>query len=135
MKPRAGFTLLEIAVALSVLGVGIVSCLNIFNASLRLLDRASKESAAVREARGAMDALMFGPVHKDEGPGFIDRFVGHVQERVTKEGLRTRMTAWVEPTEDRELTTEPQHKLYHVFVSVTWPDGRGAKSYWLDSLR
>jgi len=128
-----GFTLLEIAVALSILGVGIVSCLQIFSASLRLLDRATKETAAVREARASMDAMLARPPE-----GFVDN-VGKNIERTTEEGITTRMTSWIEPTDDegfgKGLGIQPTHRLYHVFVSVTWQDGRGAKSYWLDSLR
>ena len=124
-----GFTLLEIAVALSILGVGIVSCLQIFSASLRLLDRASKETAAVREARSSMDAMLARPPE-----GFLDN-VGHNIDRTTEEGITTRMTSWVEPTDEDALGIQPTHRLYHVFVSVTWQDGRGAKSYWLESLR
>jgi len=129
-----GFTLLEIAVALSILGVGIVSCLQIFSASLRLLDRANKETAAVREARSSMDAMLARPPE-----GFLDN-VGRNIDRTTEEGITTRMTSWVEPTDDEGLGgpglgVQPTHRLYHVFVSVTWQDGRGAKSYWLESLR
>ena len=54
MRARAGFTLLEIAIAMAILGVGIVSVLQIFGASLRLQDRATRETAAVREARTAI---------------------------------------------------------------------------------
>ena len=59
--PAAGFTLLEIAVALAILGVGIVTCLQVFSGSIRLQDRATRQSRAVLHARAAMDALLFQP--------------------------------------------------------------------------
>ena len=42
MRParRGGFTLLEIAVALAIVGMGAVTCLQLFSGSLRLQDRA-----------------------------------------------------------------------------------------------
>ena len=124
-----GFTLLEIAVALSILGVGIVSCLQIFGASLRLVDRATRETAAVREARAAMDAMLARP------PDTFVEDVGRTIERTTQEGLTTKMTSWLEPVDEPDLGPHLTHRLYHVFVSVSWQDGRGTKSYWLDSLR
>src|SRR5438876_7517133 len=63
-----GFTLLEIAVALAVVGMGAVTCLQLFSGSLRLQDRASRESRAVLAARAAMDALLFQPEIKDHTP-------------------------------------------------------------------
>ncbi|HJQ74363.1 MAG TPA: type II secretion system protein [Gaiellaceae bacterium] len=124
-----GFTLLEIAVALAILGVGVVSVLQIFSASLRLADRASRETAAVREARAAMDAMLARP------PDLFVEDTGRDIERTTEEGFTTRMTSWVEVADQRGLGLHPTHRLYHVFVSVSWQDGRGTKSYWLESLR
>ncbi len=126
-----GFTLLEIAVALSILGVGIVSCLQIFGASLRLADRATRETAAVREARAAMDAMLARP------PDAFVEDVGREIKRTTEEGLMTKMSSWAEPTDEREFGTHQAqtHRLYHVFVSVSWQDGRGMKTYSLESLR
>ena len=66
--------------------------------------------------------------------GFVDN-LGRNIERTTEEGLTTRMTSWLEPTDEEALGIQPTHRLYHVFVSVTWQDGRGAKNYWLESLR
>jgi prepilin-type N-terminal cleavage/methylation domain-containing protein len=128
-RSTSGFTLLEIAVALSILGVGIVSCLQIFGASLRLVDRATRQTAAVREARAAMDAMLARP------PDAFVENVGRSIERTTEEGLTTKMTSWVEPTDEKDFGPHPTHRLYHVFVSVSWQDGRGTKNYWLESLR
>src|SRR5205814_8527361 len=43
-RAAVGFTLLEIAIAMAILGVGIVTVLQIFGASLRLQDRATRET-------------------------------------------------------------------------------------------
>jgi prepilin-type N-terminal cleavage/methylation domain-containing protein len=131
MRARAarGFTLLEIAVALAILGVGIVTVLQIFGASLRLQDRATRETAAVREARTAMDRLLALPAEDFSEHGSSD------EQRVTQEGLTTHSSSWLEKMDDRELELHPTHRLYHLQVTVTWQDGRGTKNYVLESLR
>jgi prepilin-type N-terminal cleavage/methylation domain-containing protein len=125
---KSGFTLLEIAVALAILGVGIVSCLQIFGASLRLADRTTRETNAVRQARAAMDKVL-------AAPDFIDRFLDRDKEETTSDGYTTRVTSWTEPVDEHALAVEQSRKLYHIFVSVTWQDGRGSKTYSLESLR
>ncbi len=125
-----GFTLLEVAVALAILGVGIVSCLQIFAAALRLTDRATRETSAVREARTAMDALLALP------PEDFAEHPPRGQERTTEEGLVTRVETWPEQIEDeKQFAIHDPHRLYHLQVTVSWQDGRGAKSYTLETLR
>jgi prepilin-type N-terminal cleavage/methylation domain-containing protein len=127
---RRGFTLLEVAVALAILGVGVVSCLQIFGASLRMVDRATRGTSAVREARTAMDRLLALP------PEDFSERAARDDTRVTEEGFSTRSAWWQEKLEgERELTLHGTHRLYHLLVTVTWQDGKGAKNYTLESLR
>jgi len=124
----AGFTLLEIAVALAILGVGVVSCMQIFGASLRLQDRASRESRVVLHARAAMDALLFQPEIAD-----------HAEERTTAEGFHTRVLVrhWgaEEGQTEKDLELQSEVSLRYLQVDVTWQDGAGKKTYTLKSLR
>jgi prepilin-type N-terminal cleavage/methylation domain-containing protein len=125
-----GFTLLEVAVALAILGVGIVSCLQIFAAALRLTDRATRETGAVREARTAMDALLALP------PEDFSEHPPRGQERTTEEGLVTRVDTWREELpEEKDFAIQDPHRLYHLQVTVTWQDAQGTKSYMLETLR
>jgi prepilin-type N-terminal cleavage/methylation domain-containing protein len=127
-RARAGFTLLEIAVALAILGVGIVTCLQLFGGSLRLQEQASRESRAVLHARAAMDALLFQPDISD-----------HSEERTTAEGFRThvlvRHAGPEEGVDQRRFDFASEVSLRYLQVEVTWQDGSGAKSYTLRSLR
>jgi len=125
---RRGFTLLEIAVALAILGIGTVSCLQIFGASLRMQSRASRQSRAVMHARVAMDALLFQPDIRD-----------HEETRDTAEGFRThilvRHAGADEGIDQRTMDVQSEVSLRYLQVDVTWQDGVGQKSYTVKSLR
>ena len=124
----AGFTLLEIAVALAILGVGVVSCLQIFGASLRMQDRASRQSRAVMHARAVMDALLFQPEVHD-----------HQEERDTAEGYHTRILVRhagpEEGVEAKEFAFESELSLRYLQVDVEWQDAAGKKTYTVKSMR
>jgi general secretion pathway protein I len=124
----SGFTLLEIAVALAVLGIGVVTCLQIFSGSLRLQDRASRESRAILFARGLMDALVFDREIKD-----------HSEVLNTAEGYRARIlvrhAGADEGLDKRDLDFQSDVSLRYLEVEVTWQDGIGSKTYLLKSMR
>lgn len=125
---RRGFTLLEVAIAMAILGVGVTRCFEIFGSSLRLEERASRQTRAVLHARAVMDALLFQPEVKD-----------HAEERTTAEGFRTRiLVRHAGPDEgvDRaDLDFVSDWGLRYLEVEVSWEDGRGLKTYSLKSLR
>jgi prepilin-type N-terminal cleavage/methylation domain-containing protein len=125
----AGFTLLEIAVAMAILGSGVVTCLQVFSGSLRLQDRATRQSRAVLHARATMDALLFQPEIAD-----------HTEERTTADGFVTRiLVRHALPAdgapEPAEVDEPPELTLRYVQVDVLWQDGIGEKSYSVSSLR
>lgn len=125
---RAGFTLLEVAVAMAILGVGVVTCLEIFSGSLRLQSRAARQSQAVVYARAAMDDLL---TQREELRGRDETIGGfHV------------VSSWrtcgpAEGCDDAHMGTDIDPEEYPIYlqVDVTWQDGVGAKSYTLKSLR
>jgi prepilin-type N-terminal cleavage/methylation domain-containing protein len=123
-----GFTLLEIAVALAILGIGVVACMQIFGGSLKLEDRASRESRAVLHARAVMDALLFQPELKN-----------HTRQFTTAEGYRTtelvRDAGPNEGVDKKDLDTETDQTLHYIEVEVAWQDGTGVKTYTVQSLR
>jgi prepilin-type N-terminal cleavage/methylation domain-containing protein len=128
-RARAGgFTLLEIAVALAICGIGMVACMQVFSSGLRLEDRASRQSRAVLHARAAMDALIFQRELKD-----------HTQEFTTAEGFRTKVTVRHadagDGLEETDPDAAPDDTLRYLEVEVAWQDGTGAKKYTLRSMR
>ena len=128
-RGEAGFTLLEIAVALAILGVGVVTCINVFSGSLKLQDRATRQSRAVLHARATMDALLFQP-----------EIVDHSEERTTADGFVTHIlvrhaTPEEGAPEPSDLDEAPEVTLRYVQVDVVWQDGIGQKSYTVSSMR
>ena len=131
MRRRSrGFTLIEIAVAMAILGVGVVTLQQIYQGALRLQDRASRQSRAVLHARATMDALL--------APRYI---ADSSSEQTTQEGFRTRvLVRHATPEEggeeaDREFDVESEMGLRYIEVEVAWSDGGGVKTYTLRSLR
>jgi len=111
-----------------VLGVGIVTCLQLFGGSLRMQSRASRETRAVLAARAAMDALIAAPEIQD-----------HSEDRDSVEGFRThilvRHAGTDEGLNDKALDFQSEYSLRYLEVDITWQDGVGQKSYVLKSLR
>lgn len=124
---RAGFTLLEVAVALAILGIGVVTCLQIFAGSLRLQSRASRDARVVLHARAAMDALLFEPEIKDQTRRL----------EPTKEGFETQVVVRHAGKEDgievRDLDFVSDVALRYLEVTV-W-ESPNAQPYVLRSLR
>jgi prepilin-type N-terminal cleavage/methylation domain-containing protein len=131
-RRAAGFTLIEIAVAMAILGAGVVTLQQIYQGALRLQERSSRRSRVVLHARAAMDALLVAREVKD-----------HTEERTTQEGFKTRelvRDATVdEGGEDTGsefgLHSLSEQKLKYLEVEVAWQDGTGRKTYTLRSLR
>ena len=56
--PSAGFTLLEVVVAMTIVGIGVVTLLEIFSTGLRLGSRSSATTEAMTYGRQAMDEIL-----------------------------------------------------------------------------
>lgn len=128
-RPSAGFTLLEIAVSLAILGIGIVAVMQIFGGSLRLQDRASRETRAVLYARALMDELLIRPEIKN-----------HTEEKeITAEGFKAkvdvRSAGAAEGLDDKVLDVDIGTGLRVLTVQVAWQDGAGVKTYEVQSMR
>lgn len=131
-RSRAGgFTLLEIAVALAICGVGMVALMQIFGGSLRLEGRASRQTRAVMVARVGMDELLLRTP---------ERLRDGCEDRPTSaEGFRMRQC--VRHAEERDGVEKPENDLQisqtlrYLEVEVGWQDGNGEKTYTLKSMR
>ena len=137
MRARAGgFTLLEIAVAMAILGTGVVTLQQIYQGSLRLQDRASRESRAVLHARTAMDSLLWQrpPPLKDECRDDAPTREGFLTHRCIHPATPEQGGVGKAGDLGFEASAEAQ-TLQFVEVTVSWQDGAGLKTYTLQSLR
>jgi prepilin-type N-terminal cleavage/methylation domain-containing protein len=122
-----GFTLLEVAVALAILGAGVVTCLQIFTGSLQLQARASRQLRVAMAARSKMDSLFAQELRtgcREDPPnaeGFLVRSC--VAEAGPQDGIV--LPDGIEPAA-LPLVLE---------VNVAWQDARGVKNYTLRSMR
>jgi prepilin-type N-terminal cleavage/methylation domain-containing protein len=131
MRERAGgFTLIEIAVAIAILGVGVVTLQQIYQGSLRLQNRAMRQDLAVLRARMAMDRMIADPT------------VSVGSDCTNGGGFRTCTSRLLAPDAyggsggKHEFDIEESElKLYFLEVDVTWQDGAGDKTYTLKTLR
>jgi prepilin-type N-terminal cleavage/methylation domain-containing protein len=128
---RRGFTLLEVMVALAILGLGIVTVLELFSGSLRLGVKASRHTQAAIYAQNVMNRvfslseLTDGEEYGELPGGYAWR--ARVQEVPPDEGQGRFQR-------DRENPTDVLH-LKEIEVSVTWQEESGEKSLVLHSLR
>lgn len=130
-RGASGFTLIEIAVALGILGIGLVACMQIFSGSLKLEDRSSREARAALYARAIMDEMLVRPAERLRN--------GEESLEPTAEGFRARRAIRdagpAEGVEKRELDFEAETALRYLEVEVGWQDGQHAKTYVVRSMR
>lgn len=132
---KAGFTLLEIMIALSILAVGLVAVLELFAGSLRLTGKASHRTQAVIHAQNVMDGF-FAPDFLEDGEdsgelpdGFFWR--ARVQEIFPDETEE-------EAAERENDTMGGETSLLHIkeiTVSIGWEEGESRRSFELRSMR
>jgi general secretion pathway protein I len=128
---RRGFTLLEVMVALAILGIGIVTVLELFAGSLRLGVKASRYTQATIYAQNVMgrlfvqDALDDGEESGELPGGYAWR--ARVQE-IHPDENRSRLQP------NRQSPTDLFH-LKEIEVSVRWSEGNGEQNLVLRSLR
>lgn len=124
-----GFTLIEVAIAMAIVGIGVVTTLEIFNAALRTEHGAGIRSRAVMRARSLMEQTMVvaEPVAGRESGDFGDGYRWERQVREARELL---------DGNTRELDVKSDLTLYEIEVSVLWPQSPDREGvYTLRTLR
>ncbi|MEO6025823.1 MAG: prepilin-type N-terminal cleavage/methylation domain-containing protein [Candidatus Binatia bacterium] len=109
-----GFTLIEVAIAMAIVGVGVVTVLEIFNAALRTEHGAGIRARAVMRARDLLERTMTmpDPIPLNESGDFGD---GYRWERKVREA-----TDMLEGN-SRELDVKSEVTIFEIEVSVLWP--------------
>ncbi len=125
MRSR-GFTLIEIAIAIAILGLGVVSALQVFGGSLRVARMASKKTEAVMHAKALMDTVLWlpdleeGVRHGEIGDGY--RWERTIRPAGPDDGI--------EPTD-----YHGDVRLAVISVVVEWEEGGGTKAYRIGTMR
>lgn len=104
-RNRGGFSLLEVLVALAIIGVGVISLVELFSLSLRSVRKSGDYSRAMIYAGSLLDEAYATPEISDIA-GSFDLGKGFRAERTV-----------------RFVSSENGVKLYEVKVEVFWPLG------------
>lgn len=120
---RNGFTLLEVVVAMAIVGLGVVTLLEIFSLGLRLGARSGVRTEVATYGRQVMDEF------------FIRRGVGEGREEVPYgEGYRWRVD--VAPFRDESSSLSAvDWELKEVTVEVRYRDGGRERQFTMGTLR
>ena len=120
----AGFTLLEVVVAMTIVGIGVVTLLELFSVGLRLGARSSVQTEALAYGRQIMDGILARPKLEDGAEK------GTYQERA-------RWTLQVQTVRDSStaLTLGANLELKEVALNVMVDDGGRERRVELKTLR
>jgi general secretion pathway protein I len=127
MPRSAGFTLLEVVVALAIAAVALVGLFQAGSGGLFAVDTAARVQEAVQRAQshlaavGRNAALVEGDFTDEDGGGYRWRL------RVRPVGSRQALTGGVNATETQ--------RLFDVEVAISWPGHSGDRAVVLKTLR
>ena len=109
-----GFTLLEVAIALAILGVGVTTVLQLFSGGLKMEAGAGVRTRAVVHARALLDqAIAIAELSPGSDRGEFD------------DGMRWERTVREAPEysnrDQHDLQLKSEVTMYEIEVSVLWP--------------
>ncbi len=118
---RKGFTLLEVLVAVSIMGIAIAVILQLFSANLRNISDSSDYVAAATTAEVKMREVL-------DNDGLLEKSYSEV----TNDGYRMDIAV----TETlKERTENLQMRLFEIALTVRWMKGAKEKSMTLRSMK
>lgn len=122
-----GFTLIEVVVALAILGVGLTVIIELFSGGLRLARASMEYTKAVNYARIKMEEIAVKPA-VEEGT-----------EEGESEDKTFRWQVGVKKVDilsiDKSVDYKPPIELYQVKIDVFWKSGTKEKSTSVESLK
>ena len=123
-ESAAGFTLLEILVAMTILGVGFVALFGVLSASLGTVSRIGDRETLVRSAQMKLNELCLSLRQGQEPPERSGEFAGKYRWRAE---IRT-------VAGDEETEVQPDYRLARVRLRVTWRGSRAENQYLLETM-
>ena len=135
MRRAAGFTLLEVMIAVSISAVGIVGLLELFSGSVRLASISARQTDALVVARAQMDRNLWDPEledGEDAGTWRDHRIGGEYRWRVSIEEYLPQLGV----PEGEEVEQEAEdYELKQITVVVSWDTPGGTKDLSLSTVR
>ncbi len=129
-RGERGFTLIEIAIGIAVLGLGVVAALQVFGGSMRLVRNASRLTEAVVHARALMDAVLWAPALQDEESSGV---IGDGYRWKRRVGLAEQADG-LELNDDGDVF-QTDVQLAKIEVTVQWDEPGGVKEYSIKTMR
>jgi prepilin-type N-terminal cleavage/methylation domain-containing protein len=121
-KLQSGFTLLEVVVAMAIVGIGVVSLLELFSAGLRLATASSARTDAVAYSRQAVDAFL---VRKS--------FDGRGESGTFSRSLRWQID--VDPVRDDSQQAPANWQVSEITLRLSYPEAERDKLFEMKTLR
>jgi len=106
-ETRNGFTLLEVVVAMAIVGLGVVTVLEIFSLGLRLARRSSDQTEAIAYGRQVMDEVLTRREIKD---GREEGSIGDKRYRLQVSPVREEAQLISSNWELKEITLELRYR-------------------------
>ena len=121
-RSQSGFTLLEIVVAMAIVGIGVATVLQIFSVGLRLATASSARTDAVAYSRQAVDAFLARQIVDARGDS----------------GSIGRTFAWqidVDPVRDDSQDAPPNWRINEITLRLRYPEAERDKEIQMKTLR
>ena len=126
-KRNKGFTLIEVVVALAILGVGLTVIIELFSGGLRVGRTSIEYTKAVNYARVKMEEIAMKPV------------VGEGTEEGESEDKTFRWQLGVKKVDllsiDKSVDYKPPIELFQIKIDVFWRSGSKERSTSVESFR
>jgi len=122
MKAQTGFTLLEVVIAMAIVGIGVVTLLQIFSLGLRLATASSARTDAIAYSRQAVDAFLTRQIFDARGDS----------------GTISRTFAWqidVQPIRDDSQDAPPNWQINEITLRLRYPQAERDKVLEMKTLR
>lgn len=126
-RNKNGFTLMEVLVAIAILGIGLGILLELFSGGLRSARTSEEYTRALWYGKAKMEEMLTA---KDLSEGVTeDTFDSQFSWK--SEVIKANPSVGQEGTVNASLPVD----LYKIMVKVTWPSGQGERSLEMESLR
>lgn len=125
-RRAAGFSLIEVLIALAIVGLGLAAAAGTFGVGLSGHEASRDAAIALSLAEGKLaEAGVAGTLREGNSEGsFADRFDWQVS-----------VMPYADPGEDQFGLVDKTMKLYRIGVSVAWQDGHRERRLALDTVR